>query len=69
MQLELVRHDTFGGHQATIQQVNSDRIGVRAQMRSPDIDLLAITDDRPVGGGFVTKYAEFDEAAQFADDL
>ena len=64
-----MRYHAFSGQEATLKKIDSDFIAIGAEMRTANIELFAVADDRPVGGGFFPKHAKFNEAPQLAYHL
>ncbi|SQA56244.1 Uncharacterised protein [Burkholderia cepacia] len=64
-----MRDDAFRRDEPAREQVDRDRVAVWPQVRAAHVELLAVADDRPVDGRILAEHAEFDEAAELADQV
>ena len=64
-----MRHHAFGRQAAVADRGDGERIAIWPQMRAIQIELLAVADDRPVGGDLMAEHRELDEAAELADHV
>src|SRR4029079_1532387 len=69
LEREIVGDDPFGRHEAAREEIDGDRIAVRAKVRAADVELLEVADDRPVDRRIVSEHRELDEAAELADEI
>ncbi|KGW79228.1 L-iditol 2-dehydrogenase domain protein [Burkholderia pseudomallei MSHR2990] len=62
-----MRDDALRRDEPAREQIDRDRIAIRAEMRAAHVELLAIADDRPVERRILAEHRELDEAAELAD--